>query len=214
VYSGGEVDIDFSTHALFRTRNENEKTRKLYYILEVEGVGSSEVKGYEVEMRYFKEVKIEGVPILKQGDYGGAIASVGCGLVSASMVLQYYQFNTATPQNIYDMQKSCWMDWKGLPTKLGISEQVSLTTDIAYGSSDLYEKIKGFLDNQIPVIAGADRYRLANDNSYGSGPHWVVIVGYNNDSFISINPTWGIEEIVNYDDLGRLFQHIKVYEKK
>jgi hypothetical protein len=54
VYSGGEVDIDFSTHALFRTRNEKEKTRKLYYILEVEGVGSSEVKGYEVEMRYEK----------------------------------------------------------------------------------------------------------------------------------------------------------------
>jgi murein DD-endopeptidase MepM/ murein hydrolase activator NlpD len=58
VYSGGEVDIDFSTHALFRTRNENEKTRKLYYILEVEGVGSSEVKGYEVEMRYKTITKV------------------------------------------------------------------------------------------------------------------------------------------------------------
>ncbi|MEP7103662.1 MAG: C39 family peptidase [Candidatus Dojkabacteria bacterium] len=161
------------------------------------------------------KVFIDGVPLISQSSFGGDIAASGCAITSAAMVFTFFGHPTS-PEDIYNAQGySCYADWGSMLPLLGIDD-LKLDTTLAYQSADyLKELTKNYIERGIPVILGADQFRIEIP---GGGSfierHWVVIVGYDNDGYYVNNPSFGTNDYISYNDAGRQFQHIKVFVKK
>jgi uncharacterized protein YvpB len=121
-----------------------------------------------------------------------------------------------TPWSIYNAQNGVLMLWQLILSNLKLTDQVKFSVDSANPDKDgLYNEIRGYIDKGTPVIAYSSSYRIGYQRNgievYDQ--HFVLIIGYNSTSFITINPTWGKEELVDYNDQTRKFQLFKGYER-
>ena len=139
--------------------------------------------------------KIKNFPLIKQDRNW-------CALTSIAMVAQYYGYN------IDPMQVSIE---SGIPLERGMSSEAilkyfeqlkALKLDIDYRYHGTLELIKGYIDNNIPVLW------LHYVAGWGLGGHVAVAIGYDDTAgkMIVADPAYGVEIAMPYAEFLRRWQ--------